>query len=77
VQRGEDPKKDAMRTKRVITVLKSYPGQDRFRLRLVDSTNTVTVEFPNITTCYEGPVEDFLLKTFGAEAIQVQPLPES
>ena len=45
----------------------SYPGDDPFRLRLVDEQQTVDIDFPNETTYYCDELVETLTERLGAE----------
>jgi DNA polymerase-3 subunit alpha len=72
IYRSADPNKDLRRINRVQDKLLEYPGHDQFRFRLVDSVKTVMIDFPNHSTRYDGPVEEFLLREFDASAIEIE-----
>ncbi|MEP7289935.1 MAG: DNA polymerase III subunit alpha [Chloroflexota bacterium] len=74
IMRTDQPERDLRLVKRIHNKLNEYPGSDQYRFRLIDPIRTVIVDFPD-TTCYAGAVEDYLLNEFGADAIQIEPLP--
>lgn len=58
--------------KRVIGLLRSYPGKDKFGLMLFDGTRRVQLEFPNDTTGYSLDLIRKLQNLVGEENISTQ-----
>ena len=63
---------EVLRLKRVLGVLRSCPGRDRFALMVFEKGNYFLVEFPNDTTGYSADLHRRLVVVVGEENLQVE-----
>jgi hypothetical protein len=63
-----------MQMRRVVNVLRSYPGKDKFGLMIFENGKRVALEFPNDTTGYCPELMRRLKDMVGEENIQVKVL---
>ncbi len=64
--------REVRRLKRVLGVLRSCPGRDRFALLVFEKGSYFLVEFPNDTTGYSPDLQRRLLELVGEENLQVE-----
>ena len=64
--------REVLRLKRVLGVLRSCPGRDRFALMVFEKGNYFLVEFPNDTTGYSPELHRRLADLVGEENLQVE-----
>ncbi len=62
----------ALKMKRVVGVLRSFPGKDRFELLVIEKGNHFQFDFPNDTTGYCPELMRRLYKWVGEDNIQVK-----
>ena len=67
-----DKDREVRRLKRVLGVLRSCPGRDRFALLVFEKGSYFLVEFPNDTTGYSPDLQRRLLELVGEENLQVE-----
>lgn len=63
-----------MQMKRVVNVLRSYPGKDKFGLMIFENGKRVDLEFPNDTTGYCSELMQRLKEMVGEDNVQVKVL---
>ena len=63
-----------MRMKRIVRVMKSYPGRDKFGLMIFENGERISIEFPNDTTGYCPELMRRLKEMVGEDNIQVKTL---
>jgi DNA polymerase III subunit alpha len=63
---------EVRRLKRVLGILRSCPGRDRFALMVFEKGNYFLVEFPNDTTGYSADLHRRLVVVVGEENLQVE-----
>ncbi len=66
--------REVLRLKRVLGVLRSCPGRDRFALMVFEMGSYFLVEFPNDTTGYSPDLHRRLADLVGEENLQVENL---
>ncbi len=71
---GGDKDREVRRLKRVLGVLRSCPGTDRYALLVFEKGAYFLVEFPNDTTGYSPELHRRLVELVGEENLQVEPL---
>jgi len=72
IPRTGEQEQDIERLGKVHSLLRSYEGDDRFSLYLVNDENRVQLEFPNATTSYCPALEEALVEILGAGAMRVE-----
>ncbi|MEW6567889.1 MAG: DNA polymerase III subunit alpha [Chloroflexota bacterium] len=75
LQSTGDPRRDALRLRRVHGLLTSYPGSDRFALHVYEASRRYHLEFPNSTTGYCQDLRTQLERLLGEGAVRVERLP--
>ncbi len=73
-RRSPDADKDRRRLGRIRGFLIQHPGPDQFRFLIIDPTRTITVNFYEYSTDYDGVVAEFLKQECGEAAVRVEPL---
>jgi DNA polymerase-3 subunit alpha len=63
-----------MRIKRVVGLLRSYPGKDKFGLMIFENGKRVDMEFPNDSTGYCPELMRRLKDMVGEDNVQVKVL---
>ena len=71
---GGEKEREVRRLKRVLGVLRSCPGNDRFALLVFEKGAYFLVEFPNDTTGYSPELHRRLAELIGEESLQVESL---
>lgn len=71
--RGESDR-GLMQMKRLVNVLRSYPGKDKFGLMIFENGKRVALEFPNDTTGYCSELMRRLIELVGEDNVQVKVL---
>ena len=61
-----------MRMKRVVGLLRSYPGKDKFGLMIFENGRRVDMEFPNDTTGYCPELLRRLKAMVGEDNVQIK-----
>jgi hypothetical protein len=61
-----------MRMKRVLGLLRSYPGNDKFGLMIFENGRRIDIEFPNDTTGYCPELMRRLKDMVGEDNIQIK-----
>jgi hypothetical protein len=75
LKRNHDKERDVRRLKRILGLLRSSPGHDRFALMVFEEGQYYLIEFPNDTTGISAELLGHLEELAGgAENIQVEPL---
>jgi hypothetical protein len=69
-----DKEREVRRLRRVIGVLRSCPGRDRFALLVFEKNQYYQVEFPNDTTGFSTDLKRRLVELVGEENLQVEGL---
>jgi hypothetical protein len=72
--RGSDPTRDRRRLGRIRGFLLEHPGDDQFRFLIIDATRTLTVDFFEQSTQYDGPVAEFLRRECGEDDVHIERL---
>ncbi len=67
-----DKDREVRRLKRVLGLLRSCPGRDRFALLVFEKGSYFLVEFPNDTTGFTPELQRRLVELVGDENIQVE-----
>ncbi len=63
-----------MRMKRIVRIMKSYPGRDKFGLMIFENGERISIEFPNDTTGYCPELMRRLKEMVGEDNVQVKTL---
>ena len=69
---GGDRQRDVRRMRRVIGMLTSYPGRDRFALRIFENGRHFLLEFPNDTTGLNPDLLRDLKALIGDDNVRVE-----
>ncbi|NPV56020.1 MAG: DNA polymerase III subunit alpha [Anaerolineae bacterium] len=69
-----DKQRDVLRMQRVIRLMRSSPGHDRFAVRVFEGERGFMIEFPNDTTGATPDLIHRLVQQVGHENVQVEPL---
>jgi DNA polymerase-3 subunit alpha len=72
--RGSDPTRDRRRLGRIRGFLLEHPGDDQFRFLIIDATRSLTVDFFEQSTQYDGPVAEFLRRECGEDDVRIERL---
>lgn len=68
----KEPDRGMMRIKRVVGLMRSYPGRDKFGLMIFENSKRFDMEFPNDTTGYCQELVRRLKDLVGEDNIQVK-----
>jgi DNA polymerase-3 subunit alpha len=75
LKRNHDKERDVRRLKRILGLLRSSPGHDRFVLMVFEEGHYYLIEFPNDTTGISAELLGHLEELAGgAENVQIEPL---
>jgi DNA polymerase-3 subunit alpha len=74
ITQTSDPDSDITRLRRVIDVLKEFPGEDEVTLRISSEDNVDTLRFPNLTTGYCPELNNRLVELVGEAGLRVENL---
>ncbi len=69
-----DKERDVRRLRRVVGMLRSSPGRDRFALLVFEKGHSYQIEFPNDTTGYTAELQARLCELVGVENVIVEPI---
>jgi DNA polymerase III subunit alpha len=69
-----DKTRDVLRVRRIHGLATSYPGKDRFALKVYERNRGYLVEFPNLTTLYCPDLISTLQLLVGQENVHVEPI---
>jgi DNA polymerase III subunit alpha len=69
-----DQARDVLRVRRIHGLATSYPGQDRFALKIYERNRGYLVEFPNLTTRYCPELMATLHLLVGQDNVRVEPI---
>jgi hypothetical protein len=69
-----DKTRDVLRVRRIHGLAESYPGRDRFALKVYERNRGYLVEFPNLTTQYCQGLMSTLQLLVGQENVHVEPI---
>jgi DNA polymerase III subunit alpha len=69
-----DKTRDVLRVRRIHGLAESYPGADRFALKVYERNRSYLVEFPNLTTRYCPDLISTLHLLVGQENVLVEPI---
>ncbi|MCX7912242.1 MAG: DNA polymerase III subunit alpha [Dehalococcoidales bacterium] len=71
IRQTTDTEGDIARLGKIITVLKTHPGQDEVRLNVINGGAVIPMAFPNLTTGYCLDLADELAKVIGNDNFTV------
>jgi hypothetical protein len=69
-----DQARDVLRVRRIHGLATSYPGKDRFALKIYERNRGYLVEFPNLTTHYCPELMSTLQLLVGQDNVRVEPI---
>jgi hypothetical protein len=69
-----DQARDVLRVRRIHGLATSYPGKDRFALKIYERNRGYLVEFPNLTTSYCPELMSTLHLLVGQDNVRVEPI---
>jgi DNA polymerase-3 subunit alpha len=69
-----DKTRDVLRIRRIHGIITSYPGEDRFAIRVFERGRGYLMEFPNFSAGICSELLDRLARLVGAENVQVEKL---
>jgi DNA polymerase III subunit alpha len=69
-----DKTRDVLRVRRIHGLALSYPGNDRFALKVYERNRGYLVEFPNLTTRFCPELVSTLQLLVGQENVQIEPI---
>jgi DNA polymerase III subunit alpha len=69
-----DKTRDALKVRRIHGLASSYPGNDRFALKVFERNRGYLVEFPNFTTQYCPELVTTLCLLVGQENVRIEPI---
>jgi DNA polymerase-3 subunit alpha len=72
IQQTSDAESDIDRLKKIVAVLKIYPGRDDVRLNILNGGDAIPLRLPNISTGYCPELRQQLVELVGEEGLKVE-----
>jgi DNA polymerase-3 subunit alpha len=74
ITQTSDPDSDITRLRRIVDILKEFPGEDEVTLRISSEDNVDTLKFPNLNTSYCPELKNRLVGLVGEAGLRVENL---